>query len=214
AARAARAPPGVAHPHRVAALQAAQVGLRVLHGPRGACRRTARVQGPGGAQEARLAVPGARLLSAGGAMSPPGADRYRVRADGDTHISGFLAGEDCLSTARALEQLGVAIERPAETEVVVHGVGAHGLAPSPAPLDMGNAGTAMRLMMGVLAPQRFDSTLIGDESLMRRPMERVAVPLQKMGARIQTQQGRPTVLIRGTPQLRALHYSLPVASAP
>ncbi|TLY73207.1 MAG: bifunctional prephenate dehydrogenase/3-phosphoshikimate 1-carboxyvinyltransferase, partial [Gammaproteobacteria bacterium] len=98
-------------------------------------------------------------------MSPPGADRYRVRAggsikgsltvpgdksishralmlgalaDGDTHISGFLAGEDCLSTARALEQLGVAIERPAETEVVVHGVGAHGLAPSPAPLDMGN----------------------------------------------------------------------------
>src|SRR5205823_5466654 len=240
AARAARAPPGVAHPHRVAALQAAQVGLRVLHGPRGACRRTARVQGAGGAQEARLALPGARLLSAGGAMSPPGADRYRVRAggsikgsltvpgdksishralmlgalaDGDTHISGFLAGEDCLSTARALEQLGVAIERPAETEVVVHGVGAHGLAPSPAPLDMGNAGTAMRLMMGLLAPQRFDSTLIGDESLMRRPMERVAVPLQMMGARIHTHQGRPPVEIRGTPHLRAIHYRLPVASA-
>jgi 3-phosphoshikimate 1-carboxyvinyltransferase len=71
----------------------------------------------------------------------------------------------------------------------------------------------MRLMMGVLAPQSFDSTLIGDESLMRRPMERVAVPLQMMGARIHTQQGRPPVHIRGTPHLRAIHYSLPVASA-
>ena len=173
-------------------------------------------------------------------MSPPGADRYRVRpggsvagtftvpgdksishralmlgslAEGDTHISGFLAGEDCLSTARALEQLGVRIERPAETEVVVHGGGAHGLAAPHAPLDMGNAGTAMRLMMGVLAPQRFDSTLIGDESLMRRPMERVAAPLQMMGARIHTRQGRPPVEIRGTPHLHAIHYSLPVASA-
>ena len=71
----------------------------------------------------------------------------------------------------------------------------------------------MRLMMGVLAPQRFDSTLVGDESLMRRPMERVAVPLQMMGARIHTHQGRPPVEIRGTPHLRAIHYSLPVASA-
>ena len=78
---------------------------------------------------------------------------------------------------------------------------------------MGNAGTAMRLMTGVLAPQRFDSTLVGDESLMRRPMERVVVPLQMMGAHIQTHEGRPPVQIRGTPQLRAIHYSLPVASA-
>ena len=69
---------------------------------------------------------------------------------------------------------------------------------------MGNAGTAMRLMTGVLAPQRFDSTLVGDESLMRRPMERVVVPLQMMGAHIQTHEGRPPVQIRGTPQLRAI----------
>jgi 3-phosphoshikimate 1-carboxyvinyltransferase len=107
----------------------------------------------------------------------------------------------------------VHIERPQDTQVLVHGVGAQGLAAPLAPLDMGNAGTAMRLMMGLLAPQKFDSTLVGDESLMRRPMERVAVPLQMMGARIHTHQGRPPVEIRGTPHLRAIHYSLPVASA-
>ena len=78
---------------------------------------------------------------------------------------------------------------------------------------MGNAGTAMRLMMGLLAPQPFDSTLVGDESLMRRPMERVAAPLQLMGARIETNAGRPPVHIRGTPRLRAIDYTLPVASA-
>jgi 3-phosphoshikimate 1-carboxyvinyltransferase len=81
------------------------------------------------------------------------------------------------------------------------------------PLDMGNAGTAMRLSMGVLAPQSFDSTLIGDESLMRRPMERVATPLRLMGANIQTQNGRPPVEIRGSTQMRAIDYALPVASA-
>ena len=134
-------------------------------------------------------------------------------AEGDTDITGFLAGEDCLATPRALRPLGVHIERPAPNEVLVHGVGLHGLARPPAPLDMGNAGTAMRLFMGLLAPQRFDSTLIGDESLMRRPMERVAAPLRLMGAHIQTHDGRPPVQIRGTPQLRAIDYSLPVASA-
>jgi 3-phosphoshikimate 1-carboxyvinyltransferase len=161
---------------------------------------------PGGSIKGTLTVPGDKSISHRALM-------LGALAEGDTHISGFLAGEDCLSTARALEALGVRIERPAETEVVVHGVGAQGLRPAPGPLDMGNAGTAMRLMMGVLAPQRFDSTLIGDESLMRRPMERVAVPLQMMGARIHTREGRPPVEIRGTPHLRAIHYSLPVASA-
>lgn len=161
---------------------------------------------PGGTIQGRLTVPGDKSISHRALM-------LGALAEGDTHISGFLAGEDCLSTARALEALGVGVERPAETEVVVHGVGAHGLSAPRAPLDMGNAGTAMRLMMGVLAPQSFDSTLIGDESLMRRPMERVAVPLQMMGARIHTREGRPPVEIRGTPHLRAIHYSLPVASA-
>jgi 3-phosphoshikimate 1-carboxyvinyltransferase len=134
-------------------------------------------------------------------------------ARGQTRISGFLAGEDCLATARALQDLGVRIDRPGQTDVVVHGAGPGGLAAAAAPLDMGNAGTAMRLMMGVLAPQSFDSTLIGDASLMRRPMERVASPLTMMGARIHTQGGRPPIQIRGTPRLRAIDYALPVASA-
>jgi 3-phosphoshikimate 1-carboxyvinyltransferase len=161
---------------------------------------------PGGNVRGTLTVPGDKSMSHRALM-------LGALAEGDTHISGFLAGEDCLATARALQGLGVHIERPQDTQVLVHGVGAHGLAAPRAPLDMGNAGTAMRLMMGLLAPQKFDSTLVGDASLMRRPMERVAVPLQMMGARIQTHQGRPPVEIRGTPHLRAIHYGLPVASA-
>ena len=161
---------------------------------------------PGGSVSGTLTVPGDKSISHRALM-------LGALAEGDTQISGFLAGEDCLATAQALQALGVHIERPQDTQVLVHGVGAHGLAAPQAPLDMGNAGTAMRLMMGLLAPQKFDSTLIGDASLMRRPMERVAVPLQMMGARIQTHQGRPPVEIRGTPHLRAIHYSLPVASA-
>jgi len=78
---------------------------------------------------------------------------------------------------------------------------------------MGNAGTGLRLMMGVLAPQPFDSTLIGDASLMRRPMERVAAPLRRMGARITTQEGRPPIRIQGTPKLNGIEYTLPVPSA-
>jgi 3-phosphoshikimate 1-carboxyvinyltransferase len=161
---------------------------------------------PGGSVSGTLTVPGDKSISHRALM-------LGALAEGDTHISGFLAGEDCLATVRALQELGVQIERPQDTQVLVHGVGAHGLAAPRSPLDLGNAGTAMRLMMGLLAPQTFDSTLIGDESLMRRPMERVAVPLQMMGARIQTQLGRPPVRIHGTPHLRAIHYSLPVASA-
>lgn len=161
---------------------------------------------PGGRIAGTLTVPGDKSISHRALM-------LGAIADGVTDIEGFLAGEDCLATLRALAALGVQMQRPQETHVRVSGVGLHGLAAAPAPLDMGNAGTAIRLMMGLLAWQRFDSTLIGDESLMRRPMERVAVPLQMMGARIHTREGRPPVEIRGTPQLRAIHYSLPVASA-
>jgi 3-phosphoshikimate 1-carboxyvinyltransferase len=161
---------------------------------------------PGGRIAGTLTVPGDKSISHRALM-------LGAIADGVTDIEGFLAGEDCLATLRALAALGVQMERPHETHVRVSGVGLHGLAAAPAPLDMGNAGTAIRLMMGLLAWQRFDSTLIGDESLMRRPMERVAVPLQMMGARIHTREGRPPVEIRGTPQLRGIHYSLPVASA-
>lgn len=160
----------------------------------------------GGSIAGTLAVPGDKSISHRALM-------LGALAAGDTQVSGFLTGEDCLATARALAALGVVIARPADTEVTVRGVGADGFAAPAAPLDLGNAGTAMRLMMGLLAPQRFDSTLIGDESLMRRPMERVASPLQMMGARIRTRDGRPPVEIRGTPQLHAIDYALPVASA-
>jgi 3-phosphoshikimate 1-carboxyvinyltransferase len=124
-----------------------------------------------------------------------------------------LASEDCLTTLRALQLLGVSIERPAETEIVVQGVGLHGLRDAAQPLDMGNAGTAMRLSMGLLAPQSFDSVLIGDSSLMRRPMERAAGPLRQMGARIRTHDGRPPVEISGGARLQGIDFAMPVASA-
>jgi 3-phosphoshikimate 1-carboxyvinyltransferase len=162
--------------------------------------------GPGGAAAGELTVPGDKSISHRALM-------LGGIAQGVTDITGFLAGEDCLATLRALQALGVRIERPEEQHVIVHGVGPKGLAGASVPLDMGNAGTAMRLSMGLLAPQSFDSTLIGDESLMRRPMERVATPLRLMGANIQTQNGRPPVEIRGSTQMRAIDYALPVASA-
>ena len=90
-------------------------------------------------------------------------------ADGQTRIRGFLAGEDCLATLSALRAMGVNIEQPAMTEAVVDGVGKHGLRAPPAPLDMGNSGTAMRLFSGMLAGQAFATELIGDESLARDP---------------------------------------------
>lgn len=134
-------------------------------------------------------------------------------AQGETCISGFLDSEDCLATLGALRALGVQIERPAPREVVVQGVGLHGLRASAQPLDMGNAGTAMRLFMGLLAGQAFDSTLIGDRSLMRRPMERAAAPLRLMGAHLDTLDGRPPVRLRGGVGLHGIDYPLPVASA-
>jgi 3-phosphoshikimate 1-carboxyvinyltransferase len=161
---------------------------------------------PGGTVAGTVTVPGDKSISHRALM-------LAAIAQGETHIRGFLEGEDCLATARALAALGVRIERPAQTEVHVHGAGAGGLAGPSAPLDMGNAGTAMRLMMGLLAPQTFDATLIGDQSLMRRPMERVAQPLRAMGARVDTHEGRPPVVIHGTPRLRGIEYTLPVASA-
>ncbi len=162
--------------------------------------------GPGGVAIGELTVPGDKSISHRALM-------LGGIAQGVSDITGFLAGEDCLATLRALQALGVRIERPEDQHVIVHGVGPKGLHGPSAPLDMGNAGTAMRLSMGLLAPQSFGSTLIGDESLMRRPMERVAAPLRLMGANIQTQNGRPPVEIRGSPRMRAIDYALPVASA-
>ena len=134
-------------------------------------------------------------------------------ADGTSEVSGFLASEDCLATLHAMQALGVHIERPGPTEVVIEGVGLHGLKGVAYPLDMGNAGTAMRLFTGLLAAQTFSSTLIGDSSLMKRPMERVAKPLRQMGADVRTQGGTPPVEIVGGRRLHGIEYAMPVASA-
>ena len=135
-------------------------------------------------------------------------------AEGTTRIRGFLEGEDTRATARVFAQLGVRIEAPSAGERVVHGVGLHGLRGSDAPLDCGNAGTGMRLLTGLLAAQPFDSTLIGDESLSRRPMRRVTEPLAAMGALIDSEPGGlPPLRIHGGANLRGVETTTAVASA-
>ena len=134
-------------------------------------------------------------------------------AEGTTEVDNFLESEDCLATLNAMRAMGVNVERPAAGRVIVDGVGLQGLRAPSAALDMGNAGTAMRLSMGLLAGQRFDATLVGDASLTRRPMERAATPLRQMGAVIQTTAGRPPVTVRGGAPLHGIDYALEVASA-
>jgi 3-phosphoshikimate 1-carboxyvinyltransferase len=135
-------------------------------------------------------------------------------AEGVTEVQGFLEGEDALATIGAFRQMGVRIEGPADGRVVVHGVGLHGLQPPSAALDMGNAGTGMRLLAGILAGQTFGSELVGDASLMKRPMGRVIDPLTRMGALLNAGQGgRPPLKILGGQTLKGIHYDLPMASA-
>jgi 3-phosphoshikimate 1-carboxyvinyltransferase len=153
-----------------------------------------------------VTVPGDKSISHRALM-------FGAIASGTTRVTGFLEGEDCLATLAAVSSLGVRVSRPGPGEVTVEGVGLDGFAAPQGPLDMGNAGTAMRLFMGLLSSQPFDSVLVGDESLMRRPMERVAKPLREMGAQIETTDGRPPVRIAGGAMLHGIHYAMPVASA-
>ena len=134
-------------------------------------------------------------------------------AEGRSNVSGFLAGDDCLATMTAMRALGVRIEQTGETDLVVDGVGADGLQAAPGPLDLGNAGTAIRLLTGLLCGRPFDSVLTGDASLRSRPMQRVITPLKQMGARIRSRDGRPPLEISGQAGLVAIDYALPVASA-
>ena len=134
-------------------------------------------------------------------------------AQGTSVVTGFLASEDCLATLTAMRALGVAIEQPGAAQVVIQGAGLRGLRAAGRALDMGNAGTAMRLFTGLLAAQDFDSQLIGDASLMKRPMERVAAPLRSMGADVRTHNGTPPVDIGGGHRLHGIEYRMPVASA-
>lgn len=162
---------------------------------------------PGGCVQGTVRVPGDKSISHRSIM-------LGAIAEGVTDISGFLEGEDALSTLNAFRAMGVTIDGPKDGHVRVHGVGLHGLKAPLAPLDMGNSGTSMRLLSGLIAGQRFAATLIGDESLSKRPMERVAKPLRLMGAVVETQEGgRPPLVIKGQGKLKGIHYDLPMASA-
>lgn len=135
-------------------------------------------------------------------------------AEGDTQIHGFLMGADNLATVAAFRSMGVPISIEKPEHLIVHGVGRHGLQPPKHILDLGNSGTAIRLLAGLLAGQRFDSELTGDASLKRRPMQRIITPLQLMGAHIDaTANGLPPLYIHGGSHLQGIEYVLPVASA-
>jgi 3-phosphoshikimate 1-carboxyvinyltransferase len=133
-------------------------------------------------------------------------------ANGVTNVSGFLEGEDTLATLNAFKDMGVKIEREG-SNVVINGVGMNGLRPSLKPLNLGNSGTSIRLMTGLLSAQSFDSILCGDESLSKRPMARIIDPLNEMGAIIKSSDSMPPLSISGNQKLSALKYTLPVASA-
>jgi 3-phosphoshikimate 1-carboxyvinyltransferase len=135
-------------------------------------------------------------------------------AEGTTHVSGFLEGEDALATLNAFKAMGVKIEGPDNGKVVVHGAGMQGLQQPQASLDVGNSGTSMRLMSGLLAGQAFSTTLIGDESLTKRPMKRVTDPLALMGAQIETTEtGTSPLNISPVAALKGIDYDMPMASA-
>ena len=162
---------------------------------------------PGGSVNGRIRVPGDKSISHRSIM-------LGSLADGVTEVQGFLEGEDALATIQAFRDMGVVIEGPHKGRVTVHGVGLHGLKAPAGPLYMGNSGTSMRLLSGLLAAQPFDTTLTGDASLSKRPMNRVAKPLREMGAVIETgPEGRPPLTIRGGQKLVGMHYDMPMASA-
>ncbi|TLX56590.1 bifunctional prephenate dehydrogenase/3-phosphoshikimate 1-carboxyvinyltransferase [Stutzerimonas nosocomialis] len=162
---------------------------------------------PGGKLDGSLRVPGDKSISHRSIM-------LGSLAEGTTEVEGFLEGEDALATIQAFRDMGVVIEGPQQGKVTVHGVGLRGLQAPPGPLYLGNSGTSMRLLAGLLAAQPFDSVLTGDASLSRRPMNRIAKPLRAMGAVIETApEGRPPLTIRGGQRLSGMHYAMPMASA-
>lgn len=153
-----------------------------------------------------IKVPGDKSISHRSIM-------FGALAEGRTQITGFLQGEDCIATRKAFEAMGVSIRDEGE-KIVIDGVGLHGLKAPSTKIDVGNSGTGMRLMAGVLAGQGFDSVLVGDESLMTRPMGRVAKPLAAMGANITTQaDGCAPIHLAPAEQLRGISYQQKVASA-
>ena len=160
----------------------------------------------GGDARGDLRVPGDKSISHRSIM-------LGSLAEGMTEVSGFLEGEDSLATLQAFRDMGVDIEGPNEGRVVIHGVGLNGLKAPKKPLYLGNSGTSMRLLAGLMAGQDFDVELQGDHSLSARPMGRVAKPLRQMGALIESDNETPPLCIKGGKSLSAIAYQMPVASA-
>ncbi len=161
---------------------------------------------PGGNISGRITVPGDKSISHRALM-------LGAIAEGETTIKGFLQGEDTLATAKVFQQMGIEIENNSDV-VKVKGVGIHGLHAHNKALDFGNSGTSVRLMTGLLSAQSFNSELIGDESLMTRPMMRVIKPLRTMNADINcSDNGTLPIKISGGNQLTGIDYEMPVASA-
>ncbi len=162
---------------------------------------------PGGRVQGELRVPGDKSISHRSVM-------LGSLAEGETRVRGFLEGEDALSTLKAFQAMGVDIDGPNNGELRIQGRGLRGLKAPAAALDLGNSGTSMRLMAGILAGQSFDSVLSGDVSLSKRPMGRVADPLRLMGAVVDTEAGgRPPLRISGQGALKPIDYAMPMASA-
>jgi len=162
---------------------------------------------PGGRLRGRLRVPGDKSISHRAIM-------LGALAEGTTTITGFLEGEDSLATLAAFKAMGVQIDGPHRGKVIIQGVGLHGLRQPDHALDLGNSGTSMRLLSGLMAGQAFDVVLTGDASLSSRPMSRVIDPLSSMGAKIKADtDGTAPLHIQGGQSLKAMDYTLPMASA-
>ena len=164
------------------------------------------IAGAGKVIKGSLTVPGDKSISHRAVM-------FSALAQGETKVKGFLPGEDCLSTISVFRKMGVSIEQEQDS-LRIQGLGLHGLKAPGEALYCGNSGTTMRLMAGILAGQSFSSCLTGDESLEKRPMKRVCLPLEKMGAKIKMQgeKGTAPLEISGSP-LNGICYESPVASA-
>lgn len=165
------------------------------------------IAGPGGRLTGRLRVPGDKSISHRSIM-------LGAIATGTTRVDGFLEGADALATRNIFAAMGVAIRGPAgDGRVEIDGVGLDGLKAPAARLDCGNSGTSMRLLSGLLSGCRVACTIVGDESLARRPMRRVIDPLAKMGARIDSRDGLPPLTLVPGGRLAGIDYPMPVASA-
>lgn len=161
---------------------------------------------PGGKLNGEIRVPGDKSISHRAIM-------LGAIAEGITEVTGFLEGEDALATLSAFRDMGVKIDGPIEGCVTVHGVGLHGLTLPENALDLGNSGTSIRLLCGLLAGQNFNVVLKGDHSLAKRPMGRVIDPLAKMGAVIGSDEGKLPLHVQGGNTIYAIAYELPMASA-